>query len=149
MSANGLEVFDRTLQLTHIWLDEIIEALHTDRQTAWRVLGAVLRALRDRLPPGLSAHVSEELPLLVRGAYFEQWRPADENPKLRTLAEFLERVSNNLAHGKPIGSLDATRVVFAVLDRHLDKGQVEKLCQALPADLREFWPKREIMEPII
>ena len=149
MSANGLEVFDRTLQITHIWLDEIIEDLHPDRQTAWRVLGAVLRALRDRLPPGLSAHLSAELPLLVRGAYFEQWRPGEENLKLRSLAEFLERVSNGLAHGKPIGSLDATRIVFEVLDRHLDRGQVEKVYRALPADLREFWPKREIVEPII
>jgi uncharacterized protein (DUF2267 family) len=141
MSANGLEVFDRTLQITHIWLDEIIEDLHTDRQTAWRVLGAVMRALRDRLPMGLSAHLSAELPLLVRGAYFDQWRPGEETLKLRTLAEFLERVSTNLAHGKPIGSLDATRAVFAVLGRHLDKGQLEKVNHALPAELREFWPQ--------
>ena len=143
MSANGLEVFDRTLQITHIWLDEIIEDLHTDRQTAWRVLGAVIRALRDRLPAGLSAHVSAELPLLVRGAYFDQWRPGEETLKLRTLAEFLERVSANLAQGKPIGSLDATRAVFAVLGRHLDKGQLEKVNHALPAELREFWPRAE------
>jgi uncharacterized protein (DUF2267 family) len=149
MSANGLEVFDRTLQTTHIWLDEIIEDLHTDRQTAWRVLGAVLRALRDRLPPGLSAHLSAELPLLVRGAYFEQWRPGEETLKLRSLAEFLERVSAGLAHGKPIGSLDAMRAVFAVLSRHLDSGQVVKVSHALPADVREFWPKREIVEPMI
>ena len=149
MSANGLEVFDRTLQITHIWLDEIIEDLGTDRQTAWRVLGAVLRALRDRLPPGLSAHLSAELPLLVRGSYFEQWRPGEETLKLRSLAEFLERVSLGLAHGKPIGSLDATRAVFAVLGRHLDPGQVDKVSHALPADLRAFWPKREIAEPLI
>ena len=149
MSANGLEVFDRTLQITHIWLDEIIEDLGTDRQTAWRVLGAVLRSLRDRLPPGLSAHLSAELPLLVRGAYFDQWRPGEETLKLRSLAEFLERVSAGLAHGKPIGSLDATRTVFAVLGRHLDPGQVEKLSHALPGDLRAFWPKREIAEPLI
>jgi len=149
MSTSGLEVFDRTLQITHIWLDEIIEDLHTDRQTAWRVLGAVLRALRDRLPPGLSAHLSAELPLLVRGAYFEQWRPGEEALKLRTLAEFLERVSAGLAHGKPIGSLDATRAVFAVLGRHLDKGQIEKVQHALPADLREFWPPGKSPRPDI
>ena len=149
MSANGLEVFDRTLQITHIWLDEIIEDLGTDRQTAWRVLGAVLRAPRDRLPPGLSAHLSAELPLLVRGAYFEQWRPGEETLKLRSLADFLERVSAGLAHGKPIGSLDATRAVFAVLSRHLDRGQSDKVSHALPADVREFWPKREIAEPLI
>ena len=140
MAANGLDVFDRTLQITHIWLDEIIEDLHTDRQTAWRVLGAVLRALRDRLPPGLSAHVAAELPLLVRGAYFDQWRPGEETLKLRTLAEFLERVSQGLEHGKPIGSLDATRTVFGVLGRHLDKGQIDKVGNALPAEVRAFWP---------
>jgi uncharacterized protein (DUF2267 family) len=126
MSATGLEVFDRTLQTTHIWLDEIIEDLHTDRQTAWHVLGAVMRSLRDRLPPGLSAHLSAELPLLIRGCYFDQWRPGAENLKMRSLAEFLERVSDGLRDTKPIGSLDAVRTVFAVLERHLDRGQQRK-----------------------
>src|SRR5579871_6579069 len=94
MSATGLDVFDKTLQTTHIWLDEIIEDLATDRQTAWHVLGAVLRSLRDRLPAELSAHVSAELPLLVRGSYFDGWRPGRENLKSRSLADFLERVSD-------------------------------------------------------
>jgi uncharacterized protein (DUF2267 family) len=58
-------------------------------------------------------------------------------------------VSAGLSHGKPIGSLDATRAVFAVLSRHLDPGQVEKVSHALPADVREFWPKREIAHPMI
>ena len=140
MSATGLEVFDRTLQTTHIWLDEIIEDLHTDRQTAWHVLGAVMRPLRDRLPPGLSAHLSAELPLLVRGCYFDQWKPGAEKLKERSLAEFLERVSDGLRDTKPIGSLDAVRSVFSVLDRHLDHGQTEKVRQALPEEIRALWP---------
>ena len=140
MSSTGLEVFDRTLQTTHIWLDEIIENLATDRQTAWHVLGAVMRSLRDRLPPELSANLSAELPLLVRGSYFDGWKPGRENLKLRSLAEFLEKVSAGLADTKPIGSLDAARSVFAVLARHLDHGQVEKICHVLPQDIRELWP---------
>lgn len=146
MSANGLEVFDRTLQTTHIWLDEIIEDLGTDRHTAWHVLGAVLHSLRDRLPPGLSAHLSAELPLLVRGAYFDQWRPEREALKLRSLAEFLERVSDDLAGGKPIGSIDATRAVFSVLDRHLDHGQAAKVRDALPEEIRALWPERDVTQ---
>jgi uncharacterized protein (DUF2267 family) len=140
MSATGLEVFDRTLQTTHIWLDEIIEDLHTDRQTAWHVLGAVMRPLRDRLPPGLSAHLSAELPLLIRGSYFDQWRPGAEKLKMRSLAAFLERVSDGLRDTKPIGSLDAVRTVFSVLERHLDRGQAEKVRQALPEEIRALWP---------
>jgi uncharacterized protein (DUF2267 family) len=143
MSATGLEVFDRTLQTTHIWLDEIIEDVATDRQTAWHVLGAVIRPLRDRLPLELSAHLSVELPLIVRGSYFEGWRPGRENLKLRSLREFLERVSDGLADTRPIGSVDAVRSVFAVLSRHLDHGQVQKIRHALPEDIRALWPDGE------
>jgi len=50
MSTTGLEVFDRTLQATHIWLDEISEKIGPDRALAWKVLSTVLQALRDRLP---------------------------------------------------------------------------------------------------
>ena len=140
MSATGLEGFDKTIQTTHIWLDEIIEDLGTDRHTAWHVLGAVMRSLRDRLPSGLSAHLSAELPLLVRGSYFDQWRPGQEDLKLRSLAGFLERVSDGLAGMKPIGSVDAARTVFAVLERHLDHGQAEKVRQSLPEEIRALWP---------
>ena len=37
MSANGLEVFDRTLQITNIWLDEIMAVVGPDRRLAWRI----------------------------------------------------------------------------------------------------------------
>ena len=49
MAATGLDVFDKTLQTTNIWLDEIMEVIGPDRQVAWHTLGAVLRPLRDRL----------------------------------------------------------------------------------------------------
>jgi uncharacterized protein (DUF2267 family) len=67
MSATGLDVFDKTLQTTNIWLDEIVAAIGPDRRVAWKVLSTVLHKLRDRMPLELSAHLSAELPLLVRG----------------------------------------------------------------------------------
>ena len=50
MSATGLEVFDKSIQTTNIWLDEIMEDMGPDRQLAWHLLGGVLRTMRDRLP---------------------------------------------------------------------------------------------------
>jgi hypothetical protein len=50
MSSAGLEVFDKTLQTTHIWLNDICEVVGADKQLAWHLLGAVLHALRDRVP---------------------------------------------------------------------------------------------------
>src|SRR5437588_12445195 len=118
MSATGLDVFDRTLHITNIWLDEIMKTLGPDRQVAWHALGAVLRALRDRLPIELGAHLGAQLPLLVRGLYYDQFQPARIPERLRTEEEFLSRVSEDLSSTRPIDARDAVRAVFAVLNRH-------------------------------
>ena len=140
MSATGLDVFDRTLQTTHIWLNEIAEVLGPDRQLCWRTLGAVLRALRDRLPLDLAAHLGAELPLLVRGAYYDQWRPAAQRDKTRTLEPFLERIADDLSDLRPINTQNAVRAVFSVLSRHIDAGQTAKVRDALPEAIRKLWP---------
>jgi uncharacterized protein (DUF2267 family) len=72
MASTGLDVFDRTLQITNIWLDEIMEEVGPDRQVAWHMLSATLRTLRDRVPLELAAHFGAQLPLLVRGVCYDQ-----------------------------------------------------------------------------
>jgi len=82
MSATSLDVFDKTLQTTHIWLDELMAEVGPDRQVAWHVLGAVLRAVRDRIPLEVAVHLGSQLPLLVRGLYYDQWHaPGHMNDK--------------------------------------------------------------------
>src|ERR671931_2041953 len=102
MSATGLDVFDKTIQTTNTWLSEIMETLGPDRHIAWHALGAVLRALRDRIPSGLAAHLGAQLPLLVRGAYYDQWRPSEQPANWRSLDEFLTIVSADLRNSKPV-----------------------------------------------
>ena len=41
MSATGLEVFDKTVQTTNIWLDELMADIGPDRHVAWHVLSVV------------------------------------------------------------------------------------------------------------
>jgi uncharacterized protein (DUF2267 family) len=141
MSATGLDVFDKTLQTTHTWLDELMrdEAIGPDRQIAWHVLGAVLRATRDRLPADLAAHLGSQLPLLVRGLYYDQFRPSELPNRLRSLDEFLERVGEKLAMKRPVNVRDAIRAVFQVLSRHVNQGQIEKVRQSLPEEVRAIW----------
>ena len=143
MSATGLDVFDRTLQTTHTWLNEINEGVGPDRQVAWHVLGAVLRALRDRLPLDLAAHFGAELPLLVRGAYYDQWHPAGQPETYRTLDEFLRAVGRSLGAIRPVDPRDAAHAVFAVLSRHMNEGQILKVRKAMPEDVRALWLEAE------
>jgi uncharacterized protein (DUF2267 family) len=141
MSATGLDVFDKSIQTTNIWLNDISEQIGPDRQLAWHVLGVVLRALRDRMPPDHAAHLASQLPLIVRGAYYEQYRPAIQpDESLSKAADFIGRVAEGLATVRPVDPEDAVTAVFNVLEMHVPAGQAQKTRQALPEDLRRFWP---------
>jgi uncharacterized protein (DUF2267 family) len=110
-------------------------------------LGAVLRTLRDRLPLGLAAHLGSQLPLLVRGLYYDQWEPEKQPDKTRSLEEFLERVGEQLENIRPVNVQEGTRAVFRVLSRHLDRGQTVKVRDALPEDIRRnLWPENFLEE---
>ena len=146
MSATGLDVFDKTLATTNTWLNEITAALGPDRQLAWKVLSVVLHKLRDRIPVELSAHLSAELPLLVRGVYYDQFEPAKQ-PTDCDLEEFVEEVSEWLSDIRPVNPRDAIQAVFAVLSHHVPQGQIAKVQDALPQKLRAFWIAAENAVP--
>ena len=140
MAQTGLEVFDKTVQTTNTWLDEIVDELGPSKQNAWHVLGAVLRTLRDRLPLDLAVHLGAQLPLLVRGLYYDQWHPASQPEKERTAEEFLARVELGLQGIRPMNIEQATKCVLGVLSRHIDPGQTAKVIDALPQGIRPLWP---------
>ena len=140
MSATGLEVLDKSLQTTNIWLKEIMEAVGPDRHVAWRVLGAVLHALRDRLSVEQVAHLGAELPIVIRGLYYDQWHPAGKPEKERRADEFVARVHAELRDTRRVAAYDATRTVLLVLSKHVSAGQVDKIRACLPEDIRRLWP---------
>ena len=135
MAATGLEVWDKTVQTTNIWLDEIIDEVGPDRQAAWHGLGAVLRTLRDRLPIEVAVHLGAQLPLLVRGTYFEQWHlPAHAVP-VRNFDDFLDLVGTHLGQAR-MSPAKITAAVFRTLAQHVDAGQIDKVLSVLPTGIR-------------
>lgn len=144
MSATGVDVFDKSLQITNTWLNEIMTEHGPDRQRAWHILGAVLRSLRDRLPPDLGAHLGAQLPLLVRGAFYDHYEPSRLPEKSRTLEEFLSRVEGEMDGARPVNLEEAVHSVFGVLSHHLDPGQIRKVREALPEEVRRLWHDQDV-----
>ena len=140
MSQASLEVFDKTTQETNIWLKQIMNELGPDRQRAYHALRAVLHALRDRLTVEQAAHLSAQLPLLIRGIYFEGWRPAHKPTSERRLEEFLATISEGLQGVEPINAEAAARAVFGCIERQVTAGEVKKVKGSLPKPLRSLWP---------
>lgn len=146
MSMTGLQAFDSTLQKTHEWLNEVQQELNLDsRQSAYHVLRAGLHALRDRLTVDEVAHLGAQLPMLVRGFYYEGWRPAASPLRLRSKDEFLALVLEYLSVGPTVAETDpdpeqVARAVFRVVSRQVSDGEVESIKRMMPQELLELWP---------
>jgi uncharacterized protein (DUF2267 family) len=137
--TTGLAVFDTTVQETNLWLKGVMEGLHTDdRHLAYLALRGTLHALRDRLGPEHAVQLAAQLPMLVRGLYYEGWRLAGPTRE-RTRADFLEHVRSELPGSSAIDVNLAARAVFAMMWQKLDMGEVGKVIDLLPPELKELW----------
>jgi uncharacterized protein (DUF2267 family) len=147
MSLTGLSSLDGSVHVTNVWLNDLAKELGcagdaAGRQRAYHAFRAVLHALRDRLPVAEVADLAAQLPLVLRGVYYEGWRPAAAvKPADRdhTKAQFVGHVARELPDDGPLYAEDAVRGVFRVLARHVSGGEVDDVRNAMPARLRELW----------
>jgi uncharacterized protein (DUF2267 family) len=140
MSTTGLDVFDTTLQKTHLWLKDIMQELHTDsRQQAYSVLRATLHTLRDRMTVEGAVKLGAQLPMLIRGMYYEGWTMAGKPVKERHTEEFLAHMREHFRNDGDLDAARAVRAVFKVLGRRVSKGEIKDIGPLLPKDLRAFW----------
>lgn len=140
MSASGLPVFDKTLQTTHIWLHEIGETIGPDEQRCYHALRAVLFALRDRLTTEEAFHLSSQLPILVRGIFWDAYRPAGKPERLRSREEFLQRIETAIGEIGPMNPEDCARAVFRVLEHYVPPGELDEVKEMLPEPIRTLFP---------
>jgi uncharacterized protein (DUF2267 family) len=141
MTHTGIEAFDSTLQTTNTWINEVASRLGVqDSHSAYQALRVVLHALRDRLTVDQAAALGSQLPMLVRGIFFEGWQPKDKPLRIRHKDDFLLLIARHLTHGGYDPEM-VTRTVFDVLSRHVSKGEARHLKWAMPAEIRSLFPE--------
>ena len=140
--TTGLDTFDKTVQESNLWLKDVMERLNTyDRRHAYSTMRAVLHALRDRIGPENAAHLGAQLPMLLRGLFYEGWDPTGKPTKERHESAFLAHIARELPRATGPGEIEqGALAVLDVLSKHIDRGAAVKLVAILPQDLRRFWP---------
>lgn len=141
MSQTSLASFESTLQTTNIWLNEIEEWLggRMDHHRAYHALRAVLHALRDRLPVEQVAALAAQLPMLIRGFYYEGWHPHGKPVKERHKEDFLTHIVEAFRDEPDVDPERIVQAVFRVLSKHVTSGEIENVKRSLPTELRSLW----------
>ncbi len=134
MSDTEPSIIQHSVEKTHIWLNEVADALGSgaDRQYAYRALRAVLHALRDRLTVDVAAKLAAQLPTLIRGVYYEDWDPSRTPLPIHDVATFLDHVAEE---GHMAGETEASVAVSAVvrvLRAHVSGGEIDGVLAVLP-----------------
>lgn len=142
MNHAAEESFAKTVQETSLWLKSIGDkaGAHNDNDLAWTLLGATLHALRDRLQPEAAIHLGAQLPMLVRGLYYEHWHVNTTPTKERHKAQFLDHVRSELPAETKLDPETVVRAVFGVMREKVDSGEIAKLSRQMPKELRKLWP---------
>ena len=140
-AMTGLDVFDTTVQKTNVWLKDIMQELGwEDRHKAYVGLRTTLHALRDRLTPEEAAQFGAQLPMLIRGLYYEGWTPTGKPEKVRHKAEFLAPIRDYFRDDWHVEPEEIARAVLKVLTQHVSAGEVADVKHCFPTELRALWP---------
>lgn len=136
-----IDLFDTTLQESYGWVRDVLrETGWEDRHYALQALRGVLHAVREELTADQSAHVSAQLPTLVRGLYFEGWDPSRSPRVDRDATVFLDQIRPHFAgYGEAIDFTWLARAVLRVLKARIPQ-EYEKIKAAIPKELRQIWP---------
>ncbi len=144
MSATDLEIFGNTLQKTHLWLTDLMQELGwEDRHKVYLALRAVLHTLRDRLTIEEATQLGAQMPMLVRGFYYEGWNPAGKPIKERHQEEFLGHIRGYFKNDESVAPEKVVRAVFKVLSKHITEGEIRDIKHMLPGKLRVLWPQEQ------
>lgn len=85
--------------------------------------------------------LAAQLPMLIRGFYYEGWWKPHEKPfKDRNKETFLAAIAAANQEDRHVDPVRVARVVFHVLSKHVSPGEIESVKQDLPTELRSLWP---------
>ena len=137
MTTQHVDMIDRSAEQAHIWINDVADEYGTENKPeAYRILRAFLHAVRDRITVEESAQLSAQLPLLVRGIYFEGWRPSKTPQTYADRETFLGRIAAEAMLAGPTEASLAVAAASGVLRRHVSEGEIEDVLAILPREIR-------------
>jgi uncharacterized protein (DUF2267 family) len=111
-----------------------------DKFRAYRLLRATLHALRDCLTAHEAVQFGAQLPMLIRGLYYDGWHMADVPRPDRSKKAFLDHVEAAFKQDPNSDTEALVRAVLKLLASKISPGEIDDVKHLLRADVRLLWP---------
>ncbi len=140
MRPTSVVNFTQAAQQAQQWVNELADDLNWQQGRAYHLLRCVLHTLRDWVSQEEMVDLSAQLPVLIRGIYFEGWKPLETPVSERKKADFIERVQNAFSDDLLVDPEVAVAAVFRLLERHVSHGEIVQVRNSMKKTLRDLWP---------
>ena len=140
MVRTAFSSIEKSTQKTKEWLHEMQDDLGwEDENMVYLAFRSVIQTLRDRLPVEEAIELADELPMVMKGIYYEGYTPKHKPEKIKNREEFFQKVQEKSSR-RPIQSEEATKAVFNLLDKKLSgAGEIKQVKSNLPKDIQNLW----------
>jgi len=136
----NIHVFDKTIQKSQLWIEEIEKNIENGSENrAYLALRTVLHSLRNRLQINEAIHLGAELPMLIRGLYFEGWDPREKPSRDKDQRDFFKYFRSYFSEESDEEITKMIKAVFKVLDDKISQGEIKDVRENLPSHIRKIW----------
>lgn len=88
----------------------------------------------------MKVQLGAQLPMLIRGLYYDGWRMRDTPPSERTKSAFRSHIEAAFSQDPSADTEALAREVFKLLARKISQDEIDDVENMLPADVRTIWP---------
>lgn len=137
MRRHTPDAFDTAVQKANIWLKDIEAAGNMrSRFQAYAALRSVLHALRDCAPTAEAIKFSAQMPLMIKGVFFDGWKVSPKPHRL-SLKEFDDVLRGGLKEHNGVEPAVALKAVLSAVNRHISPSVLKTFQLVLPSEVHE------------
>ncbi len=101
------------------------------------VLGRCLGVIRDSLTVDEAADLAAQLPIVIRGHYYHEWKPS-RTPVQRSRTDALQELAQQPPFSAEVDPGTAMAAVGAVLGSRVTRGQIADVISQAPSWVAQF-----------
>lgn len=141
MSKTGITTLDHAPDAVAEWLIQLSEWMGwTETGKSYLLLRSTLHELRDYLSVDEAAQLAAQMPLLMKGIFYDGWNPAHKPGANHDKTSFIRNVQEKFIKYPLDDPEGAISTVFALLETKISMGEIGDVRGAMKKELQELWP---------